>query len=420
MWLTLLVAVWGKGNLAPAAAQSPAPYQHVVLPGDTWAALAWRFDLTPAALQAANPHFNRQRQPTIGAAVLIPATESVERSGVLIRVNEGGLLQTAARYHHSPWSLSLANGFAHPFYPLLYRPLFLPGGATPPIDLPAGFHSLELSAVPSHPGEALAIRAQVNAAVSSTIQLAGRPFNIFTDSAESSIPSSPHPGRLVALGGTGAFFPPGDHELTVQTAGQPLWSQPWRMVDREWGYEQLTLTGAAAAIDQASIIQERARLFQIWNQASPLPLWDTPFQRPIIDYLEQSGFYGSRRSYNGGPYSTYHEGVDFSAWAGTPVYAPAGGTVVLAETLYVRGGAVIIDHGLGVYTGLYHLSRVLAQPGQVVRPGDPVGEVGTTGLSTGNHLHWDLLVAGTWVDAAVWLEQDIGCWVLAGLGRPCP
>ncbi|MFZ0545003.1 MAG: M23 family metallopeptidase, partial [Candidatus Promineifilaceae bacterium] len=123
--------------------------------------------------------------------------------------------------------------------------------------------------------------------------------------------------------------------------------------------------------------------------------------------------------YNGGPYTTYHEGVDFSAFGGTPVYAPAAGTVVIAERLDVRGGAVIIDHGLGVYSGFYHMSEVIAQTGQIVAPGDLIGKVGSTGLSTGNHLHWDLLVSGIWVDALAWLDQDMACWILAGWGTPC-
>ena len=59
------------------------------------------------------------------------------------------------------------------------------------------------------------------------------------------------------------------------------------------------------------------------------------------------------------------------------------------------------------------------EAGTAVSPGYPLGAVGTTGLSTGNHLHWDLLVGTTWVDAAAWLEQDMGCWILTGLGQGC-
>ncbi|MBK6709816.1 MAG: M23 family metallopeptidase [Chloroflexi bacterium] len=79
-----------------------------------------------------------------------------------------------------------------------------------------------------------------------------------------------------------------------------------------------------------------------------------------------------------------------------------------------------MDHGLGIHSGYYHLSRILVEPGQLVQPGDILGEVGTTGLSTGNHLHWDFLVGITWIDAQSWLAQDMACWIRAGLGEPCP
>jgi len=143
------------------------------------------------------------------------------------------------------------------------------------------------------------------------------------------------------------------------------------------------------------------------------------YQLPITDYLEITSPFGARRSYNGGPYRSYHEGVDFSAYGGTPVMAPAAGTVVLAEKLFVRGNAVIIDHGLGVYSGFYHMSEIDTAVGEQVQPGQIVGAVGTTGLSTGNHLHWDLLIDGVWVDGQAWLAQGMGCWILTGWGQEC-
>jgi murein DD-endopeptidase MepM/ murein hydrolase activator NlpD len=190
-------------------------------------------------------------------------------------------------------------------------------------------------------------------------------------------------------------------------------------VPGEWTFDQVTLTGEAAAIDAESRRLERERLFILWSQATAVPQWTAPFQLPIESYLEISSEYGARRSYNGGPFSTYHEGLDFSAYGGTPVYAPAAGTVVVAERLYVRGGAVIIDHGLGIYSGFYHLSEVVAEVGQKVETGQLLGNVGTTGFSSGNHLHWDLLVDGIWVSPAAWLEQDMACWILEGWGMPC-
>src|SRR5581483_6939036 len=64
--------------------------------------------------------------------------------------------------------------------------------------------------------------------------------------------------------------------------------------------------------------------------------------------------YGTRRSYDGGPYDQFHTGTDFAGAPGSPIYAPAAGVVVMAERLHVRGNATIIDHGWGVYTGYWH------------------------------------------------------------------
>ena len=390
--------VWAQDNYQP----------HLVQPGDTWAALALRYGLDEASLRARQ--MNQQREPTIGQTIQLP-TESAERKGQLIRVFAGGLLATAVRTHTSPWQIALQNKLTSPHQPTFYQPIFIPGGNTPPKDLPLGLNSLELSQIPARPGQALAYRAQgkmMETAVSAHLNL--MPFDNLTQDH-----------NHIGLMGTDAFFGKGAPELAIQTAPDtPLWVQPWLFIDPDdWEYQQLTLTGEAAQIDAESIRLERERLFILWSNVTPNLNWATSFQLPINDYLTVSSLYGTRRSYNGGPYRSYHEGVDFSAYAGTPVTAPAAGTVVLAERLYVRGGAVIIDHGLGIYSGFYHMSAVHAEVGQLVQAGDLLGEVGTSGLSTGNHLHWDMLVADTWIDAWAWWERDMGCWLLAGLERPC-
>ncbi len=403
-WLWIIVLSGMLTLVNNAGAQETAVSTLPVLPGDTWTALAYRYD---ADVQALNPHMNRQRQPTMGREIVVPALD--EQMGSLLRTEEGGLLATAVRHHTSPWTIALQNDLPHPYRPLFNQPLFLPGGETPPRDLPSGFETLELSQNVAHPGQAVAYRAQVSQPISVTASVADIPFVVGEN------------GRSqLGLLGTGAFFGSGEPELTIQPAGGPLWVQPWRFVDANtWDYQEISYTGAAAEIDQAAIDAERARLREIWTKVSPEPLWQTSFSQPINDYLEISSTFGARRSVNGGPYNRYHEGVDFSAYGGTTVFAPAGGVVVVAEPLYVRGGAVILDHGLGIYSGYYHLSEIVVEVGTAVSPGDPLGAVGTTGLSTGNHLHWDLLVGATWVDAAAWVEQDLACWLLEGWGEPC-
>lgn len=404
--LALVLAAWLGVATAHGQDIPPAAPALTAEPGDTWAALSLRYNRPAAELQALNPHQNLLRQPTIGNTVNLPAG-AAERTGRLVRPNDGGLLQTAVRGGLSPWALALSHQLDSPYRPTLYRPLLLRGTGIVR-DLPAGLLTLEFSQTPAAPGVALGLRGTIEGQLSLDARLDALP-----------VVTTVEHGRFLGLAGTGAFFGAGEPELMIRAGDGPAWIQPWLFVDREWDYQDLTLTGEAAEIDQQARDEERARLRQLWTTITPGPRWAGPFRLPLDDYLSQSATYGGRRSYNGGPYLTYHEGVDYSAYGGTPVYAPAAGTVVLAERLYVRGGAVIIDHGLGLFSGFYHLSAVHATPGQAVRPGDLLGEVGTTGLSTGNHLHWDLLVNGVWVDASIWQAGDMACWTLDALQRPC-
>ena len=80
---------------------------------------------------------------------------------------------------------------------------------------------------------------------------------------------------------------------------------------------------------------------------------------------------------------------------------------MLAEPLQVRGNAVIIDHGRGVFTGYWHLSEIYVTVGQQVVPGQMIGLVGTTGLSTGAHLHWEFRIYGIAVDPLQFLDEPL-------------
>lgn len=101
-----------------------------------------------------------------------------------------------------------------------------------------------------------------------------------------------------------------------------------------------------------------------------------------------SGVYGSQRVLNGEPRRP-HFGIDIAAPTGTPVVSPVAGTVTLAETdHFFTGGIVIIDHGMGVSSTLFHLHTVDVAVGQEVAQGERIGTVGATGRATGPHLDW--------------------------------
>jgi murein DD-endopeptidase MepM/ murein hydrolase activator NlpD len=128
------------------------------------------------------------------------------------------------------------------------------------------------------------------------------------------------------------------------------------------------------------------------------------FAPPLDGEFRHSSPFGSRRTYGNNPALSAHAGEDYSAAAGTPVYAPAAGKVVLAEPLFVRGNAIVLDHGRGVFTGYWHLSELAVEPGEAVETGQLIGKVGSTGLSTGAHLHWEMRVSGIAVDPLQWVK----------------
>ena len=136
-------------------------------------------------------------------------------------------------------------------------------------------------------------------------------------------------------------------------------------------------------------------------------MWDDLFVSPVPPELSEcwTSFFGNRRAYNGSTYDYFHSGLDFCGRVGTELYPPAAGKVVFTDSLIVRGGVVVIDHGWGVYSAYDHLSEIIVNPGDFVQPGQTIGLGGETGRTTGPHLHWEVWVGGVQVDPVDWLSQ---------------
>jgi murein DD-endopeptidase MepM/ murein hydrolase activator NlpD len=143
----------------------------------------------------------------------------------------------------------------------------------------------------------------------------------------------------------------------------------------------------------------------IYANESPTKLWSGPFVIPAPGPITTA--FGTARGYNGGPIGEHHSGTDIGADEGTPVVAAAAGRVVFAGMLTTRGLSVIIDHGLGVFTAYHHLSSFSVAEGQDVQQGQVIAAVGMTGLATGPHLHWELVVGGQNVDPVYWTYQGV-------------
>ncbi|AUL48348.1 peptidase M23 [Bordetella trematum] len=130
-----------------------------------------------------------------------------------------------------------------------------------------------------------------------------------------------------------------------------------------------------------------------------------PTAMPISDYPYLSSSYGWRRNPVTGRYAM-HEGLDFAAPRGTPIRAASGGVVLLANVQSGYGNTVEIDHGNGLITRYAHASRLLVKAGEVVERGQEIAQVGSSGRSTGPHLHFEVRLAGQPLDPRLFLGEQ--------------
>ena len=224
---------------------------------------------------------------------------------------------------------------------------------------------------------------------------------------------------LAGYVGLGTEDPPGPATITIDVTGPDggslRFTRTLTVLRTKWTVDYIDLppdSGGGVLQDPNVGIREQNRLDAIYAKVTPRKWrdrWISPIPgRPIPDTSDVSGYFGEQRSFNGGPVAGHHGGTDLGLAAGTPVLAANDGVVVLANLLDVRGNMVIIDHGGGVFTGYGHMSELDVKVGDAVAQGTVIGKVGTTGLSTGPHLHWEMSVSGVLVDALRWVDGSQG------------
>jgi len=144
------------------------------------------------------------------------------------------------------------------------------------------------------------------------------------------------------------------------------------------------------------IESEGARAREVSRRAHGTPrLWSSPLELPRDSRITSP--YGGAREFNG-EVTSRHMGTDFAGAVGTPVVAAARGIVALVADFYLAGRAVYLDHGAGLVTGYFHLSRADVAEGDTVARGQRIGAVGRSGRVTGPHLHWILRYGAISVD----------------------
>lgn len=207
--------------------------------------------------------------------------------------------------------------------------------------------------------------------------------------------------RYRALLPTTPLDRPGTLNLQVNAAGQTQ-ALAVTLRDRDFPTQSIWL-GEGGGPEGTDFEFDQIDAFKAL--VTPDKFWNGPFLRP--SQAEVSTVYGVQRYYNGEfAQDYYHRGVDYAAATGSPVVAPAAGRVALVgrveDGFELHGNTIGIDHGQGVLSIFLHLSRIDVKVGDFVQPGQRIGAVGATGISTGPHLHWGLYVDGKAVDPVPW------------------
>ena len=217
-------------------------------------------------------------------------------------------------------------------------------------------------------------------------------------------------GDLVwrALVGIDLDVRPGTYPVTV-AAGPAHDSYDLVVKPRAFRTRRLTVNEAFVtppASEQARIKEEATLLANVWQSPAGERLWTGAFVRPVPGAANSA--FGTRSVFNGKPRNA-HGGADFPSPGGTPIQAPNAGRIAVARALYFSGNTVVIDHGLGLFSLLAHLSAIEVHEGEEVAAGQVIGLVGATGRVTGPHLHWAVRAGGARIDPLA---------LLALLGQP--
>ncbi len=438
-----------------SAQQQPLPV-YVVKSGDTLYSIALQFNLTLEEVVAANSEINPDFL-NIGDRIIIPGLEGI--TGVLTnqQVNFGeNLISLSRRNQTDPVHIIKLNKITSPSEafagiewivpisedPEILSPISKPSQDITSLELTAlnntntwrlkqtnaitstfGFlpdevlwsksetetasslpiphiTSFEIDSLPLVQGATLTIEVGTDSPLEINANINDIPINFFADEEN----------QYAALYGVSAIAEPGVYPMTVELSSEPdqiyRFTQ-WILLEEAGFVSDPEIYVPTESVDPANIAAEESIFDSYIKQLTPVRYWDDMFWPPVADRTNIVGYYGNRRSYNDGALLYYHTGVDFGYALGIDVFAPAKGIVIATEPdLFIRGNALIIDHGWGVFTGYWHLSEFLVEVGDLVEPGQLIARLGNTGRSAGPHLHFEVIVNKVAVNPLTWLTKE--------------
>jgi murein DD-endopeptidase MepM/ murein hydrolase activator NlpD len=281
--------------------------------------------------------------------------------------------------------------------------IFMGMVAAVPVALALPAQALDVQIVPNKPQLGDTLSVMIN------LESQDKPGNPSVTVGEKVYPSFEiAPNKYRSFIPTTPLEKPGIRRVTIGGNDQRQRNLTVYIGDRKFPTQRITLPPGKAGLEATELELNRVAAFK--NLQTPEKYWNGVFLRPNKGQMTTT--YGVRRYYNGKfADDYYHRGLDYAGAAGSAVIAPAAGRVALVGTVSqgfrVHGNVVGIDHGQGVTSIFMHLSRINVKEGDLVKAGQLIGGVGSTGASTGPHLHWGLYVNGQSIDPKSWQTKVV-------------
>jgi murein DD-endopeptidase MepM/ murein hydrolase activator NlpD len=348
-------------------------------------------------------HLTSPSEAYAGASLIIPQDDKRQplQSDTLLGENQS-LFQAALKSNSNPWIAAETNQYANTWDILPGEVIFdqATGDAKDLVNpISPVIKEISINPLPILQGETSVVKITTTEPIDLSGVMAGNQLHFYSST----------PNEYIALQGIYVMAEPGIYPFSISgtLAGGEKFSFEQMLILQALGYVQEKIDGVnPETIDPAVTKPEDDQVRAIINKNSSEKLWDGVFSSPAYDPSWITSTFGNRRSYNGGPFIYFHSGLDYGSGIGLPVKAPAPGIIVFAGPLTVRGNATIIDHGWGVFSGLWHQSEFKVQVGDRVETGQVIGLTGGTGRITGPHLHWEVWVNGIQVDPYTWLQKS--------------
>jgi murein DD-endopeptidase MepM/ murein hydrolase activator NlpD len=387
----------GLTGLSGTLITQPVPF------GETLRSLSRQYQVDPALLIKLNHIVSPEELYAGYNLVLLTQDQHPALTARTTLAAGETMLEMSVRQNSDPWTISQLNNLSEPQANLPGDVLYLASGSSSaePSGIPAVLTSAVVDPLPIIQGATVQVKVTATQPITLSGQLVEHTLHFFPQ----------EDGSQVALQGIHAMTEAGLYPLRIDVTLPDGATQSFEqmVLVNPGNFKTETINGVdPATIDPAVTDPEDAWLLSMVTPVTNEKYWQGQFQLPVDSQYCLRSVYGNRRTYNGGALTGFHSGMDFGVCSKAhpfDIYAPADGVVVFTGLKTVRGYATIIDHGQGVYSGLYHQAEIYVSVGEHVTAGELIGKIGDTGRVTGPHVHWDLFVNGIQVNPRTWLEN---------------